>query len=168
VHGPDGTPLLSWRVLILPYIEEEQLFKEFKLDEPWDSPNNIRLLERMPRIYAPPRGKRSLVPPHHTVCQVFVGPGTAFEGPGGIPWKDFPDGQSNTFLIVEAGDPVPWTKPADIRYDPGQPVVLRGLFSDMFRAGMCDGSSRRVPYTTSEAQLRAAITRNGDEKVTLD
>lgn len=168
MYGPDGRPLLSWRVLILPYIEQDKLYKEFRLDEPWDSEHNIQLLERMPSVYAPPSGKRSLVPAYHTVCQVFVGPGTAFEGPGGLPWKDFPDGQSNTFLIVEAGDPVPWTKPADIRYDPAKPVVLRGLFRDMFRAGLCDGSSRHIPYTTSEAQLRAAITRNGGENERLD
>jgi len=107
VYGPDGQPLHSWRVLLLPYVEQEELYHEFRLDEPWNSENNIRLLERMPAVYAAPGYKKSRLPPHHTVCHVFIGPGTAFEGPRGLPWSDFPDGQSNTLLIVEAGEPVP-------------------------------------------------------------
>jgi Protein of unknown function (DUF1559) len=165
VYGPDGTPLLSWRVLLLPYIEQDELYKEFKLDEPWDSAHNIRLLERMPATYAAPGYKKSLLPPHHTVCHVFVGPGTAFEGPRGIRFKDFSDGQSNTLLIVEAGDPAPWTKPTNIPYDPARPVMVpRGLFRDGFRAGTGDGAAHFVRHDISEARLRAVITRNGGEK----
>jgi Protein of unknown function (DUF1559) len=105
VYGPDGTPLYSWRVLVLPYIEQDELYKEFHLDEPWDSEHNIRLLDRMPRTYRAPTHKRSKLPLNHTVCHVIVGPGTPFEGPGGIKLGDFPDGMSNTFLLVEAGEP---------------------------------------------------------------
>jgi hypothetical protein len=53
----DKKPLLSWRVQILPYIEEDKLYKEFKLDEPWDSAHNKKLIDRMPKLYAPVRGK---------------------------------------------------------------------------------------------------------------
>ena len=168
VYGPDGIPLYSWRVLLLPFIEQDDLYKEFHLDEPWDSEHNIRLLERMPATYALPRYKRSQSPPYHTVCHVFVGPGTAFEGPGGIPFRDFSDGVSNTFLVVEAGEPAPWTSPRNIVYNPVQPVRLRGPFKDGFRAGMADGAMRWVPYDTPSEKLRAAITRNGGEKVSLD
>jgi hypothetical protein len=160
VYGPDGTPLLSWRVLLLPYLEQEDLYKQFKLDEPWDSEHNIRLLERMPATYAAPGHKKSLYPAHHTVCHVFVGPGTAFEGPRGLAFKDFPDGQSDTLLIVEAGDPVPWTKPANISFDPNRVVVPRGPFRDGFRASMGDGSVRFIRYDVSESRLRSAIMRN--------
>src|SRR5215470_13169211 len=80
VYGPDGTPLYSWRVLILPYIEENRLYEQFHLDEPWDSPHNIALLPRMPHAYAAPGSKAKKIPPHHTVCHVFVGKGTPFEG----------------------------------------------------------------------------------------
>src|SRR5262249_57243764 len=80
VYGPDGTPLYSWRVLILPYIEEQDLYKQFHLDEPWDSPHNLTLLERMPSTYKAPGRKAGLMPPGHTVCHVFVGKGAAFEG----------------------------------------------------------------------------------------
>jgi hypothetical protein len=165
VCGEDGRPLYSWRVLLLPYIEGDDLYREFHLDEPWDSPHNLALLPRMPGTYAPPRWKKSKVPPYHTVYHVFVGEGAAFEGREGvrIP-KDFPDGTGNTFLVVEAGEPVPWTKPEDIPYDPdGLLPDLRCLFKDGFRAGMADGSMRWVRKGTSEANLRAAITRNGGE-----
>jgi Protein of unknown function (DUF1559) len=168
VYGPDGQPLYSWRVLLLPYLEEGPLYKEFHLDEPWDSEHNIRLLERMPVLYAPPGHKKSLVPPHHTVLHVFVGPGTAFEGPGGIPMKDFPDNTSNTILIVEAGEPVTWTKPEEIAFGPDSSLDLRCIFHDGFRVGMADGSVRFVPKSIDRAKLRAAITRNGSEQIGLD
>src|SRR5262245_24320060 len=51
-------PLLSWRVHLLPYLGEKGLYSEFKLDEPWDSANNIRLLNRMPAVYATPEGTK--------------------------------------------------------------------------------------------------------------
>ena len=47
----DGKPGLSWRV-ILPYIEQDFLYRQFKLDEPWDSPKNLALLNQMPQTYA--------------------------------------------------------------------------------------------------------------------
>jgi hypothetical protein len=169
VYGPDGTPLYSWRVLLLPYFEEQELYEQFNKDEPWDSPHNVRLLEKMPSIYAPPRFKQHLVPPHHTVCHVLVGPGTAFEGRDGLRLPgDFPDGPSNTLLLVEAGEPVPWTKPDEIAFDPDRPIRLRGLFRDGFRACMADGSRRWIRNELSEATLRAAITRNGGETLGAD
>jgi hypothetical protein len=126
LYNRDGQALLSWRVLILPYVEEEPLFKEFRLDEPWDSPHNLRLLPRMPKVYAPawktenPKG-------HSTYYQVFVGKGAAFEGREGLRIPgDFPDGISQTILIVEAANAVPWTKPADLRYSPEAPLPPRG------------------------------------------
>ena len=105
------------------------------------------------------------MPANHTVCHVFVGPGTAFEGPGGLKLSDdFPDGASNTLLFVEAGEPVPWTRPADLVYDPAGPLPpLRGLFKDGFRACTADGARRWVRSDTPEVALRAAITRNGGE-----
>src|SRR5439155_26925435 len=98
VYGEDGTPLHSWRVLLLPYIGQEELYSEFRLDEPWDSPHNLALLPRRPRAYAPPPGKMWKMPPDHTVCQVFVGRGAAFEGQEGLRLpEDFLKGTSNTF-----------------------------------------------------------------------
>ena len=185
VYDKGGTPLHSWRVLLLPYLSEEDLYKEFRLDEPWDSPHNLALLPRMPEVYAPPGRKASRVPPHHTVLHVFVGKGTAFEPrrrqedatgqrPDTVePFKppvalkvpgDFPRGASNTLLFVEAGEPVPWTKPQELAYDPdGLLPDLRPLFRGGIRACMADGSRRFIPKDTPEADLRALISRNGGE-----
>ena len=170
VYGKDGQPLYSWRVLLLPFIEQDALYQEFHLDEPWDSPHNLTLLPRMPRTYAAPGSKAAKLPPDHTVCHVFVGKGAAFEGREGLSLpEDFPDGTSNTILLVEAGEPVPWTKPADLPFAPDQPLPdLRSLFKDGFRAGLADGSVRWVRKEASEATLRAAVTRNGGERLGSD
>jgi hypothetical protein len=170
VYGDYGKPLLSWRVLILPFIDQPSLYKEFRLDEPWDSPHNIQLLPKMPRTYAPPPGKAEKVPPHHTVFKVFVGKGAAFEGSQGLRLSaDFPDGTCNTLLVVEAGEPVPWTKPDDLAYEPAGPLPdLRCLFKDGFRACMADCSRQWVRKDISEATLRAAITRNGGDTLGED
>ena len=170
VYGDEGRPLYSWRVLLLPFIEEHDTYREFRLDEPWDGPHNIQLLPRMPKLYAAPGSKAEKMPPHHTVCHVFSGRRAAFEGPAGLRLaEDFPDGTSDTFLVVEAGEPVPWTKPQDLSYDPDGPLPdLRSIFKDGFRARMADGSARWVPRDASEKTLRAAITRNGGEKLGPD
>jgi hypothetical protein len=169
-YDREGQPLLSWRVLLLPYLEEGKLFNEFHLDETWDSPHNLRLLSRMPKVYAYPLAKGSTLP-YGTHYQVFTGKGTAFEGRQGLRLShDFPDGTANTILIVEAAEAVPWTKPQDLPYHPADPLPAFGSPSEKdFQAAMGDGSVR--PFTRSkvtEQSLRARITRNGGEIVNYD
>ena len=165
VYGEDGTPLYSWRVALLPYIDEA-IYNEFHLDEPWDSPHNLKLLPRMPYNYAlPPRKAAQMkMPPGYTICHVFVGPGTPFEEGQRLRSSEFPDGMCNTILIIEAGEPVPWTKPVDLQYAPDEPLPdLSSPFRDVIRLVCADCSRRHIPKTMSEATLRAAITRNGHE-----
>jgi hypothetical protein len=166
-----GKPLLSWRVQILPFISEESLYKEFHLDEPWDSEHNIRLLPRMPGTYALPPRKQKQLPDYHTVCHVFVGKGTAFESAEGLRLRDdFPDGTSNTILVIEAGEPVPWTKPEEIPFDPDQPVPpLRTAFKNMIRVVLADGSPRKLWLDKiSPRTLRCLIMRNDGEQPGAD
>jgi hypothetical protein len=164
LHGQVGKPLLSWRVLILPYLEQEGLYKEFHLDEAWDSPHNRLLLARMPKVYGPPEGVAT-PQPFTTFYRVFVGKGAAFEGPEGVKLTDFPDGPEETFLVVTAGEAVPWTKPEELPYTPGEPLpALGGIFRHDFYAAFADGSIQRVLKTASEATLRALITRNAGDK----
>lgn len=172
----DGKPLYSWRVLLLPYLEQGLLYDRFQLDEPWDGPHNKALLEETPRCYEPMLGGKDA--PGLTRYQVFVGPGTAFERDG-LTWDDFPDGRENTILVVEAGGPVPWTKPVDLPYDPDQPLPLLGdvyakpyhfLCYEMGRtpglnACFADGTTRFLSGKTDEKVIRGLITRNGGEKV---
>jgi Protein of unknown function (DUF1559) len=167
IYSADGKPLLSWRVAVLPYIEQKQLYDQFHLDESWDSPHNLSLLPKMPTIFEHFHG-RATREPHTTYYRVFVGAGAAFEGPAGVSLKDFKDGTSNTFLIVEAGDAIPWTKPDELPYDPIAPLpVLGGHFPDLFVAALADGSVRMVATKTPEVAIRGAITRSGGEKFEL-
>jgi Protein of unknown function (DUF1559) len=170
----DGKPLLSWRVAILPLIGEEALYRQFNLDEPWDSPWNSGLLKRMPAVYRTPATPfTASSPPYTTFFQVVVGPGTAFE-PGKklkIP-RDFPDGASDTILIMEGATPVPWTKPDDLLFDPKAPLPsFGGIFTgqdEIMFAAFCDGGVRSLNKRISEETLRRAIIRNDGQPLNLD
>ncbi len=181
----DGKPLLSWRVAILPYIEQDSLYKQFNLNEPWDSPHNLPLVAKMPKIYALPGATAQ---PGYTYYRVFVGHGAAFDeprrrevpddanNPGGIaPGADAPltrgvspneftDGTSETILVAEAANAVPWTKPDELPYDPNAALPpLGGHFSSSFVVALADGSYRVIPKNISQATLRAAITRDAGD-----
>ena len=80
--------------------------------------------------------------------------------------KDFADGLENTVLVVEAADPVPWTKPAELAFAPECSLPpLGGRFRDVFLAALCDGNVLALPITLGEDRLFAAITRSGNENV---
>jgi hypothetical protein len=163
VNDPTGKPLLSWRVAILPFIEQENLYKQFDLNKPWDHPTNKKLIRRMPPIYLMPGVDAK---DGHTHYRVLVGPDTLLEpikGPGGRLMSRYnlgniPDGSSNTILVVEAKEPTIWTRPDDLPYDPNGPLPKLGTSSDGFHAVLGDGSVRFIPSTISERTLRAAIT----------
>lgn len=168
-----GKPLLSWRVAILPYIEHGNLHKLFKLDEPWDSPHNKTLLDKMPDVYKAPlaKGKQYMESDlTNTYYQVFVGPGTAFDPKQKVNLQKMAasDGTSNTILIVEAAKAVPWTKPEDLIFD-AAPLWPRlgGIFADGSNAAMCDGNTIFFPRTIVEPQLRLAITYNDGQPFAL-
>ena len=157
-------PLLSWRVAILPLVEPEgALFKQFKRDEPWDGPNNIKLLSRMPKVYEPvgPQPKKD----GHTYLQYVTGPGTLFptlQSFARMP-QSFRDGLSNTIMIVEAAEPVPWTKPADFSIDvthvlEGNVPKLGAMSPHGFFAALGDGSVRFIDRrNVSDRTIRMAF-----------
>jgi uncharacterized protein (TIGR03067 family) len=165
ICGKDGKPLLSWRVALLPYLEQGALYKQFKLNEPWDSPHNKALLDKMPKVYAPVNDSEGV----STFYRVFTGPGTVFEGPRGVRLAAIRDGSSNTILVVEAGQSVPWTKPDELPYEAGKPLPkLGGLYSGGFNILMADGTVRVVRRDFDAATLRLAITRADGQMVDLD
>jgi hypothetical protein len=151
----DGKPLLSWRVAILPFIEQQALYNQFKLDEPWDSANNKKLIEVLPKLYAPVRVKAKA---GETFYQVFVGDDALF-GPKKKPTLiSITDGTSNTGMVFEAGEPVIWSKPADLPFDVKKPLPkLGGLFDGEFHVAMCDGSVHLLKKDPDEKELKNFI-----------
>jgi hypothetical protein len=168
IHNKDGKALLSWRVLLLPYLNQDDLFQQFHLDESWDSRHNKPLLARMPKHYAPPvPGKAK--EEHSTFYQVFVGKGTIFEGTEGVSLDEITDGTSNTIMIVEAAEPVPWTKPADLPFDARKPLPrLGGLFNHGFHATSADGPAHWLKKDFDGPTMRRAITRNDGDPIDFD
>jgi Protein of unknown function (DUF1559) len=156
-----GKPLLSWRVAILPYIEQDNLYRQFRLNEPWNSPNNIRLLNMMPKTFEVPG--RPAAAPGETFYQVFTGPQTLFEKtwspnlPG-----SFTRGLTNTVMIVEGASSVPWTKPDDIVLGPN-PMAQLGFSRDgKSTMALADGSVRTITRAMRSQTLRNAIMAQGD------
>jgi hypothetical protein len=160
ITNKTGKPLLSWRVALLPFLEYTDLYREFRLDEAWDSEHNKKLLARMPGVYEPPL-KPAGWKPGTTFYQVFVSHKTLFP-PGGKHTKlnDFKGRDlAKILMAVEAAEAVPWTKPADLTYDPDRPLPrLGGIFPNGFQALFADGSARFLPANTPREKLRAMIT----------
>ena len=174
----DGKPLLSWRVAILPYMEEDKIYAEFKLDEPWDSEHNKALIPKIPKIYINRMkgdGNNGL-----TYIKAFSGNGSIFDKPvlKGKTWvnrlsyaelEKSPRGTSNLLLCIEAGDPVVWTKPEDWEYDPGQPLPnFKAIWNNGFLALKADGSVISIRKDFKESAFRASLDPNSASKESLD
>lgn len=192
IVGTDNQLGLSWRVQLLPYFgdEEAKLFREFKLNEPWNSPHNKPLLAKMPKVYESTGRPND---PGTTFLQSFFGP-KAFLRPlvetrGGKPTEspkfepgavvrgrkitDITDGTINSLMVVEGHEPVEWTKPDDIGFMPfggkSPPTPpLAGVFKGGLHGLMCDGSVCWIPLTISEKDLSTLITINGGEVVSAE
>ena len=160
-----------------PYVGEEALYREFHLDEPWDSPHNLPLVQRMPEMYACPSSPTA--GQGTTSWVAAAGPGMFFDGaepiPGtsmiGVPMGAITDGLSNTILAVETGwkSEVPWTSPREITagadevgtlFEGGQPTHM-GVRTTAFG----DGAVRALSQSVDPALLRALFTRDGGETI---
>ncbi len=157
-----GKPLLSWRVALLPFLDKDDLHREFHLGEPWDSPHNLKMADRMPRVFQTPGGPAGT----KTCYLAAVGPGTALATMQGSRRELVSDGAENTLIVVEA-DPdraVVWTQPVEWPFVPAQPNDALGrLRGDFFLGLAVDGSVHRVPVSAPAEVLRAAFTSRGGE-----
>ena len=189
VRGPDGKAWHSWRVLILPYIEGGALYDEYDFSEPWDSPKNLKLLDKMPSVYRDPiyGDARS----HFTNYAVLVGETTPFppdgmtildaktrelKPEGAITFAHVRDGLSNTIAAagLSPARKIPWTKPEDIAFGDDLPPLgdPKGISAPWDVAGeklapvlLLDGSVRVLSAKTQKPALDALITRAGGEIV---
>ncbi|SIO44150.1 prepilin-type processing-associated H-X9-DG domain-containing protein [Singulisphaera sp. GP187] len=164
-----GKPLLSWRVAILPYLEQQDLYNAFHLDEPWDSPHNKTLIKRMPTTYACP--SQLDIEPGTTIYRLFTGKGAAFDLPEGTKIADISDGLSNSVGIVEAKEPVIWTQPEDLPFngDGAAALTLAGSkHPGGFNALFLDGAVRFLKVSIAADVFKALLTRDGGELVQGD
>lgn len=163
IRDKDGKPLLSWRVAILPFIEQQQLYEKFRLDEPWDSDHNRALIDQMPAVFNNPE----LAVKGKTNYLLVTGKGTGFEKPK-TTIAQIIDGTSNTIMAVEAdaSQAVEWTKPADWEFDSDNPLRGLGKFRPgIFLAAFFDGSVQSLSNTIDPNQLRALMTSQGGEVI---
>jgi hypothetical protein len=180
--GKDRKPLLSWRVHVLPFLEQQDLYREFHLDEPWDSPHNKTLIAKMPEVFRSgsraAEGRTCYVVPVGSdkparggeVATIF-GPifntspdkGPTPTAPLGLPFGSVIDGLSNTLMILEAPaeNSVIWTKPDDWEVDAQDPK--KGLFGarrGLVLAALADASIHRVPEKIDRETLLRLLWRN--------
>ena len=162
----DKKPLLSWRVHILPYIEQQQLYEQFRLDEPWDSEHNKSLIPLMPTIYASPD---LMLEPGKTVYLGVAGEGHFFTEKK-IGFGQISDGTSNTLMIVEANEEAAqfWTKPADWEMKAESTEGVGDIRPAGFNVAFADGSVRLIPGSVRPTALKAACTIAGGETEQID
>jgi hypothetical protein len=175
--GPGGKPWHSWRMLILPYIEEHDVYDRYNFDEPWNGPNNRKLADQIYlEIFQCPSGS-DIARTQNTNYVVVVGNETAFPGDQTTKFADFKDGIENTILLVEVEHTgIHWMEPRDLEFNsltlgastPDSPAVSsphpRGpavVFADEIHA-------YRLRHSMNNATLRALATIAGGEPITRD
>ena len=167
IADEDGKPLLSWRVLILPYLDQQPLFEKFDLTEAWDGPNNSKLLDQMPSLY-----RLHTINDEHTTSTNYVavvGEETVWSGTEPRDYDFATDGTAHTLMVAEfVGHPIPWTKPEDLVFDEMDLTVDsdKGICSVLTPPGFVsmDGSVRYLPRDTHPETVRALLTANGGEE----
>lgn len=168
----NGTKIHSWRVQLLPFIEELTVYRELQFDKAWNDPKNLPWTNRTIECFQCSRYRW-----HRGATTSFlavVGSNTAWPGNVGSTLEDFTDGAANTILLIEVADPhIPWAKPFDLDLltmfsNPGipKPSSLH-RHPEGFYALFADGSVRFLRADLDATRLRALLTINGGETVDL-
>jgi prepilin-type processing-associated H-X9-DG protein len=169
VTDKDGKPLYSWRVLILPFMEQDALYRQWDKDKAWDSPENMALSNTMIASY---RSPTETDPSPGTNYFVVVGSDTIFPPDKAIAFNDVTDGMSNTIFVIEtSGIPGSWAAPIDPKLEelslqfgngPGQ---IKAMYPNGTNILMADGSTRFLPQTTSSETLRLLLLRSDGQVI---
>ena len=170
---PNGRRLHSWRTLILPYLVSDDRYKEIRFDEPWDSPHNRDILQKMDDASWYYRCFDAAGPEGETSFVMVVGPNTISDGPRSVRWDDIKDGSSNTLMFVEIRNSgIQWAEPRDLDFadmsfrinDPNG----KGISSDHPGGAFvvfADGSVRFIQDDVAPEIVKALTTINGGEDV---
>jgi type II secretory pathway pseudopilin PulG len=167
----NGRPSMSWRVAILPFLEQNAMYRQYDPKQPWNSPQNLGFVKQMPREFRCPGdssddGETSyvMVTGQNTIGGVPGSPGTSF--------GEITDGPARTLLVVEVhGLKIPWTEPRDITLDELLVQVRSGArigHVASFNVALADGSVRNLPAKIDPEMLRRLATINDGLTVTIE
>lgn len=172
-----GTPLHSWRVMILPYLGEEDLYNRFDLNRSWDDESNSMLAMEIPLVYQHPNGVNG-GRFYESAYYLVVGQGTLFPTTGTLTRDQITDDPSQTILVVEGSPIVPsgyWTEPIDLNFGNMQGAISNtngfepgGLLDGGVVIATTDGLGHFVPDTIDPAVFRALVTPQGEERLADD
>jgi prepilin-type processing-associated H-X9-DG protein len=174
IADENGRPMHSWRVLILPYMEGQHIYSQYKFDEPWDGPNNSRLVSLMPPTYACPSNVPASGETHY---MVITGEHTMFNGGQGTPLASVSaqDGTANTLLVVEATDGVNWMEPRDLNLDEMSFIIndpagnaIGSHHPGGANISTADGAVRFISQQIDEKVLRNMIQVDDGETIPID
>lgn len=153
----DGKPLLSWRVHILPLMDEQELYEQFELDEPWDSEHNKELIQFIPQVYVMQGGPED----GKTMIQAPVGEGSIFGGNTKVGFRNVTDGTSNTIMVAvtKPEKAVPWTMPTDWEVNAKDPAADLQPGRRGFMVLFADGSVHDIKVGLAPATWALLINR---------
>jgi prepilin-type processing-associated H-X9-DG protein len=167
----NGKPLHSWRTLILPFLEEEQLYNSIDLSRPWDHPVNAAALNAKVSAYQCPSAERWESDGNRTIYQAVVTPNSCFRATEPRSLSEITDGAENTLMLIEVDEEhaVPWMSPVDA--DEETVLGLGGPKSETahpggVQAAFVDGSVGFLRGAMPAAARRALISIAGNNKLT--
>lgn len=164
VTDGNGNPLYSWRVLILPYIEQYRIAEEFHYDEPWDSPHNLSLLSDLDIFQSHDATVRG-----ETQFLAVVSDDTLWNPDRDISVDDVTDGLDRTLLLVEVpSQGIHWSEPRDLSRAAAIEILKSRSASPPWNrrprhVALADGSVHAVPQGLNEADVEALLTIAGGE-----
>ncbi|MBS0266896.1 MAG: DUF1559 domain-containing protein [Planctomycetes bacterium] len=179
IADSQGRPMHSWRVLILPYLGRDDLYSEYNFDEPWNGPQNIKLLEKMPGLYACPScaldSASDAIHPRtastrFTNYAAVLGPRCVFRGEAPVARSAITDDALQTLIIGEVTDAnIPWTKPEDIDIGKhpgfGDRLGFSSKHSGRLNFATAAGGTRCLNTKTPQKTVDALFTRDGHETI---
>ena len=167
IYDDQGNALLSWRVRLLPFMEQQALYDRFHLDEPWDSPHNKHLSETIVPFFSSPNAP----PSNKTRYLTLAHKDSIFPGDEELSFRNVVDGTSYTILFVEAAPntAVVWSQPKDIDFDTERPFTGIQTKIGQFAVAFTDGSCRWLNLSNLEEEMmRALMTKAGGEVIEPD